>query len=754
MAGHGLIQDLGIAFGVAALTSVLARKLKQSSVLGYLAAGLIIGPYIPIPLFANVERMEALAEFGVIFVMFAIGLELRIGRLLRLLPVSGFTAVIQIAALLWGGFNLGRLFGWSAIEAIFLGACVCISSTMVVTKAYDQHPQEEATREYVFGVLVFQDIAAIMLISALTVIASGKGLSAAVLAAEVLKLLAALAAILAVGLTIIPRFVRSVIRLDSPEHIVIVSAGACFGLAMVAAALGYSVALGAFIAGVLVAESGEAKEIEHHIAPVKDMFAAVFFVAVGMSIDPRGLIPSAGAAAVVTGLVIVGQLFSVTLAGLLSGSGLRRALTASLSLGQIGEFGFILAAVGIGAGVVRPELRAIVVMVAIATAFTTPLLTGRAGAIVGAVDRLLPRRLQVLLVLYESWFERLRLGEHGRPPRPLKRALIAIVLDGLALIAIAFAALILAPELQGLAMTRLGLSERMAPLAVALAAVLLGAPLLWFLLRSARALGSLVAERVFPGGDAAASNQAPRRALRLASQVLVLLGVGAPAVTILRPLLDAPYVSALLLPLLLIAAAVIWRQAGAIEAEAKSMTAELIARLSREDQAEEAMPDLGATRILALTPRSPALERTLSELGLRARTGASVVAIQRPGGDVLFPTGSESLADGDRLVLAGSEEALARAWAALLGEAPSLTQVGPSRLMALGASSPVLGRSLAELDLRATTGATVLSIQRARGSVVAPTGSERLARGDRLLLAGSEESLARAQGLLSAQPPS
>ncbi|MCA9715698.1 MAG: cation:proton antiporter, partial [Myxococcales bacterium] len=341
MSAPSIVTDLAIVLGVAAVTGTIARALRQPPVLGYLLAGLIVGPYIPIPLFADGERVHELAEFGVVLVMFAVGLEFSLGRVARVLPLAGVTALVQIGGMFWAGSALGQLLGLSSVGAVFLGASVAISSTMVVTKVFDLHRPPDEVRALVLGVLVLQDLVAIVLIAIVTGVAEGAGLAPAALLATLGRLLGVLAAVVLLGLFLVPRVARRVWAIRSPEVSTVFALGLCFSAAVGMQQLGYSPALGAFLAGMLVAESGLGARYEHLVAPLRDVFAAVFFVSVGMSVDPRLAFEQLGASLAVAGTVFALQWLLVTSAGLLSGLGLRRAGHAGFALGQIGEFGFI-----------------------------------------------------------------------------------------------------------------------------------------------------------------------------------------------------------------------------------------------------------------------------------------------------------------------------------------------------------------------------------------------------------------------------
>ena len=286
MDAHGFLVALSIVLGVAAVTTVLFQRLRQPVVLGYILAGFIIGPNVPVPLVADRQVIQTLSELGVILLMFSLGLEFSLGKLVRLGPSAGLTALLQSSLMIWLGFVTGRLFGWSTIESLFVGAIIAISSTTIIAKAFDEQRVQGSLRELVVGVLIIEDLIAILLMATLTAIASGAGLSAAEMALTTGRLLLFLLGLVAIGLLVVPRTVRAIQRLGRPETTLVASVGFCFAIALLAHEFGYSVALGAFIAGSLIAESGQQQEIEHLVAPVRDLFAAIFFVSVGVLIDP------------------------------------------------------------------------------------------------------------------------------------------------------------------------------------------------------------------------------------------------------------------------------------------------------------------------------------------------------------------------------------------------------------------------------------------------------------------------------------
>ena len=411
---HVFLHALVIVLAVAAITTVLFQRLRQPVVLGYLLAGLIVGPHVPVPLVADLDVVRTLSELGVILLMFALGLEFSLRKLVQVCPTSGITALVQSSIMVWLGFLVGRAFGWTPMESVFAGAIVAISSTTIIAKAFDELKVRGRLRDLVVGVLLVEDLFAILFMAVLTAVATGAGLSPLALGLTLGKLGAFLAAILVAGMLAIPRAIRYVHRLDRPETLLVASLALCFGISYLALAAGYSVALGAFIAGSLVAESGEAHAVEELVRPVRDLFAAIFFVSVGMLIDPALVREHWVAIVVFIPLVVIGKSAAVSMGAFLTGNGVRTSVQAGMSLAQIGEFSFILASLGSSLGATRDFLYPLAVAVSAVTTLTTPWLIGASGGVASWVDRKLPHTAQMLFGLYASW---IRAAPHLAAPR-------------------------------------------------------------------------------------------------------------------------------------------------------------------------------------------------------------------------------------------------------------------------------------------------------------------------------------------------
>ena len=697
MHGASFVADFALVLGVAAVTALLAQRFRQPTILAYLLTGLVVGPYMPIPLFADHERVEALAEFGVVLVMFAVGLEFSIAKLVRVLPTSGTTGLVQVGFLAWCGFAAASALGWGRVESVFLAGALCISSTMVVTRVFAGNNVPDDVRAHVLGILVVQDVLAIVIIAALTGIAAGGALEPYALLLVLAKLAAVLTGILAIGLVVVPRLVRYVDSLGSDEVLVVVIIGLCFSIGYLAEALGYSVALGAFVAGVLVAESRRQARIEHLIAPLRDIFAAVFFVSIGMSFDPRTALAQLPIALALTAVVVIGHLLSVTTAGVLSGSGLRKSLFSAFSLGQIGEFAFIIAGVGISAGVAPQELQPILLMVAVTTAFTTPLMIRSAERLVQIIDHQCPDRILQLLSLYEQWFVRVRgLTKRAGPPRSRAwSALRYLVIDAVAAVLIGMLALSWFSELHAALTRATGWPSDIVSAVIGSGIATCVLPLLVGVARNTLALSATLADHVTRDSAAGDSTglRLVRRLIRTTVHILVTLAVGLPAAALLRPLLPGPFG----LPIVLAVSAgfvvALIRDFRGLESELRSGAERIARELAQEDdepssplaQDEERpsadappaaskgpfpFPGFEAVKLWTVPEDARASDATLADINLRAATGVVVLTVQRGDDIVTLPTGSQELKPGDVLGLWGPPNALGIAEMLLQGAAP------------------------------------------------------------------------------------
>ena len=308
------LQDLAVVMIVAALVTILFHRLKQPVVLGYILAGIIIGPHTPpFPLIHDPHTIETLAELGIIFLMFSLGLEFNLRKLKQVGVTALLAALLEIVVMVGVGYWLGRGFGWSHMDCLFLGAMLSISSTTIIIKALGELGlTRERFAGLIFGILILEDILAIVMIALLSGIAMTGSLSVGDVGLTLGKLGIFLVTALVLGLIAVPRLLGFVARFRSNEMLLVTVLGLCFGFSLLAVKLGYSVALGAFVIGAVISEAREIGQIEHLIEPVRDLFSAVFFVAIGLLIEPKLLVEYAFPIAAITVAVIVGKVLACT----------------------------------------------------------------------------------------------------------------------------------------------------------------------------------------------------------------------------------------------------------------------------------------------------------------------------------------------------------------------------------------------------------------------------------------------------------
>jgi monovalent cation:H+ antiporter-2, CPA2 family len=677
---HTFLQNLALVFCVAAVTTVVFHRLRQPVVFGYLLAGMIVGPHVPIPFAADESTVRTLSELGVILLMFSLGLEFSLRRVARIAATSGLAAFAETSVMLALGFTAGQLMGWSVIESVFTGAIVAISSTTIIAKAFAEHGVAGRVRSVVFGILIVEDLIAILLVATLTAVAAG-GLSAGALATTSLRLSIFLVGLIGVGLALVPRMMRAVVRAGRPEMTLVAAVGICFAASLLALTFGYSVALGAFIAGSLVAESGDAKVIQPLVQPVRDLFVAIFFVSVGMMIDPGVLAHHAGAVAILVLVVLVGKVVAVSAGAFLTGSALKPSVQAGVSLAQIGEFSFIIAGVGVTTGAIRPFLYPVAIAVSAVTTLTTPWLIRAAGPVALWVDRKLPKPVQTFVTLYASWIARLRESKPVQGARTRTHRMVRlIVVDALLIAAIVIAAAVEMERLTMLIRGLAGVSDTVARFIVAAAGAILAVPLVAGLVRVAHQLAFALAVRAIPEavGGRVDFARAPRATFVTTLHIGILLAAGAPLLVVTQFVFGGTPSVALLGALAGIVTVAFWRSArdlqGHARAGAEAIVAALASQMAAHATSEElsrtmehmsmVLPGLGEPVPIRLEASSPAVGHTLAELNLRGLTGATVLSISHAEGTegpTVVPTGKERLHAGDIIAVAGPHEAIASA---------------------------------------------------------------------------------------------
>jgi len=655
---------------------VVFHRLRLPVVLGYLLAGFLVGPRTPPRLVADEATIHALSSLGVILLMFGVGLQIRLRRIIALVPTAGLTALVELSLMMALGYAAGHLLGWGPVASFFAGGVVAISSTMIVTKVYEDQPPARDFLEFLYAVLVFEDLAAVLLLTVLTAVGSGGVLTGSMVARLVASLAVVLMVMLAGGMLVVPRALRAVAGLLRPETTLVAGIGLCFGMAALAESAGFSVALGAFLAGCLVAEGGVGRQVEREVRPVRDLFAAIFFVAVGMQFDLASLLASWPLVIGFTLIVTLGKMTGVTLGAFLAGRGVKGAVQTAMSMAQIGEFGFIIAVVGLETHAVPPGLYAVAIAVSATTAFTTPLLVRWSGPLANLIDRKLPHPIQTFASLYGSWMETLRHTPRAETPgRRVRRALRLLLLDAGVVLAITLTYAILRERILTLFTAGIGIPLGMARGIVGVVVLGLSSPFVIGIVAVARRLGLELAGIAMPSpGPGKVDNAiAPRQLLAITLQITTVLLLGIPLVVAIQAFLPALSAVVVLVAVLALLGLGFWNSARDLQGHLRAGAQVVVAALAKQsaseqpsvDLARRLLPGLGDFTALRIAEGSSVDGRTLGELNLRGRTGATIVALLRGDERIAFPEAAERLQGGDLVALTGSHDAIEAAEATL-----------------------------------------------------------------------------------------
>ena len=368
-----IITDLSLILILASIFSVLCKILKQPVVLGYIVAGLLAGPHISLIPTVQPENISTWADIGVIFLLFGMGLEFSFKKMMSIGKVGGKAMLFEVLTLSVFGFAIGRLMGWNFIDSMLLGGMLTMSSTAIIVKAFnDMGLQKEKFAGIVFGILVFEDLFAILLMVILSTFAVSRSFEGSELAMMVARLGFFLEMWFVCGIYLIPTLLKKIKKYLNSETLLLVAMGLCFLMVVLATKAGFSSALGAFIMGSILAETIELENIEKVIQPIKDFFGAIFFVSVGMMVDPQVLFDNFSTVIIIAAASIAGKMIFTTTGVRLAGESMKTAVQSGFSLAQMGEFSFIIASMGMSLGVTSASIYPIVIAVSVITTFTTP----------------------------------------------------------------------------------------------------------------------------------------------------------------------------------------------------------------------------------------------------------------------------------------------------------------------------------------------------------------------------------------------
>lgn len=399
-----LITDLALILCSAGIVTLLFKKLNQPLVLGYIIAGLLVSPHFHLfPTVIEIASIKTWAEIGVIFLLFSLGLEFSFKKLVKVGSTAAITGLFEVSLMFTVGYFAGQLMDWGKMDSIFLGGIIAISSTTIIFRAFDElNLKSKKFAGIVIGVLVIEDLVAVLLMVLLSTLAVSQKFQGSEMLASVFKLAFFLVLWFLAGIFILPGLLKRLGKHISDETLMIISIALCLMMVLIAANVGFSAALGAFIMGSILAETTQAERIEHVVKPVKDLFGAVFFVSVGMLIDPAILVQYAWPVIILTLCVIIGKTLFVSGGALLSGQPLKQSVQAGTSLSQIGEFSFIIATLGVTLNVTSNFLYPIAVGVSVITTFTTPYMIKFSEPLLRFLERVLPVKWQESINRYST----------------------------------------------------------------------------------------------------------------------------------------------------------------------------------------------------------------------------------------------------------------------------------------------------------------------------------------------------------------
>ena len=722
---EGLITDLAFILLLGAGVTVLFKWIKQPVVLGYIVAGFLASPHFEyLPSVTTEANIDFWAQIGIVVLLFSLGLEFSFKKLMSAGGSAVVTALIIVAGMMCAGYAAGRFMGMNSINSLFLGGMLSMSSTTIIIKAFtDMGLRQQKFASLVLAVLIVEDLFAVVMMVILSSIAVNNAVEGADLLFSVGKLLFFLVMWFLVGVYVLPSLLNLWRRFLNSETLLVVSMGLCLGMAVFSVYCGFSLALGAFVMGSILAGTSYAERIEHVVTPVKDLFGAVFFISVGMMVQPAILAQYWGSILIISGVVIVGMIVFGTFGMLVTGQTLRVAMQSGFSLTQIGEFAFIIATLGMSLGVLQPSLYPIVVAVSVITTFTTPYFIKMATPAYEAVERRLPPRLNFLIDRYRSDAVKEQ-ATPGAWARMLRRALPSSVAYAFVLIAIiAVCRRLLLPFLCGMfpqwgaTLTAVCTLGAMAPFLFALA----------------------VPVRM-PAGESAASARIPTIVMSIFRALLALM-LAAYAVSIN---FSSRAMVALVAVVAVVAVFVLSRR---LRARLDRIENKFIDNLNERELRRSGRNNLVVNDLhqafMTVGTGCAFVGERLMDSDLRQRFGINVVSIQRDQRIIPIPNGRTRIFPGDVLGVIGNDEQLRAVLPAIEAERePELlpaTYVTLCSVM-LGDHSPLIGATPRTASLRDSYDAVVVAVHRG-DEFIDSNPDLAFAKGDILWLVGDRNKI-------------
>lgn len=717
-----LIFDLAIILGAAAISTLIFSKLKQPIVLGYLIAGFAVGPHFPLwPDVLDNQGFKIWAEIGVIFLLFGLGLEFSFKKLAKVGKSAFIAALFEIITMSAVGYLFGRAIGWSTMDSIYLGAILSMSSTTIIIRAFDESGLKSAPfASLVFGILIVEDLFAILIMVVLSALSTPGTFSGTDLMFLSSRLVFFLVLWFAIGIYVIPTVLKRVRRFLSNEIMLIVSISLCFMMVVIATKAHFSAALGAFVMGSILAETQEGERIEHLMVSVKDLFGAVFFVSVGMMINPVVLWQNAGVILMITILTIVGKLLGSGVGAVLSGRSLRQSTQAGMSLAQIGEFSFIIATLGLSLQVISESLYPLVIAVSAVTTFTTPYMIRFSEPAYVWMERRLPQRFLARLAEYERAMN--NTGSEAIWMIILRKYGPFILLNTVVTVAIT---LIFSKVLMKLMIAMFD-SHLLVRSIMCILTLVICSPFLY----------AIVFKN--PKKKSAASAAALLRLHRLQFGIVAFRAIGG---IILIEVIINQFATTKIIPLMLLIGAplILYGCRSWIEKLYGRVERRFLENLNAKELADmaslEKIPQLapwGANLVtITMNSDSPIAGQTLEESQFRTVTGVTVGMIDRGNKRIFAPSRSHRLLPGDQLFLIGVDEQVEKARKLLQPEATPIVTMAHDEMFNLEAfvieeGSPYCGKIIRAIGLGEEFGGLIVGLERKGERLLNPESSVML----------------------------
>lgn len=736
-----LVSDLALILITAGIVTILFKLLKQPVVLGYIVAGFLISPhFVLFPSVADIGNINTWAEIGVIFLLFALGLEFSFKKLIDVGGTASIATLINMGSMIAIGYVIGQLMGWTQMESVFLGGMLSMSSTTIIIKAFnDMKLQKKKFANIVFGMLIVEDLAAILMMVLLSTVAGSGNAEEAGLLENSLKLVFFMMIWFVVGIYLIPTFLKKLKQHLNDETLVIVAVGLCLGMVLFADTVGFSAALGAFIMGSILAETVESKHIEHLIEPIKNLFGAVFFVSVGMMIIPGVVLEYALPILLLTVVVLVGRVIFASLGVLASGEGLKVSIQAGFSLAQIGEFSFIIATLGMQLGVISNFIYPIIVAVSVITTFTTPYFIKASTPVYEAIEKRIPPKWNKLITGYSS-SSRKTVNRQNDWNVLLKKVTVTIAIYFVLSLAVFFICreLLYWPVMSYIP----NLGGRVA---AAIITILLMGPFMQAIMKNNSKTEEherLWKDNHFNKGALIALNL-----LRIALCVTLILMV-------LIPLFPRA-TGILLVTSVIIAIGITFFQG--FKKQTNKMEKQFLENLNdkelTEDKAgtinQQVKTDLLNKNIhleeIEVPQNSPRIGKTLAELNFRQTTGVDIVSIIRGDLKINIPDPNEYIYPFDKLIVAGTDEEL-QTFMTSLEEKRAKQHTGTQYQISLTQyeleeGCLLIGKAIKDSQIREKTDSMIIGIDRNNESITDISANTILQEGDILWLAGEQNKL-------------